>query len=106
MDKLQLRMVQSRAMNNLKTWKGICCLEEYIGYSIDWLHPKPEEHVVVESDKRYAVVDVRKEKIVFESNTLFNISKEFCVNAQKVSRYFKSGKLLDGKYMVVRCKHE
>lgn len=106
MDKLELRMAQAKIKGDFNRWKGLLFLEKCIGYQIDWLHSKPEEEISIESDKKYAVIDVKTEEIVLETNAMANIAKEFFSNVPKVSKCFKSGKLLDDRYMVVRCKHE
>ena len=102
LSKEELRRSVDRFSRNPQIRQGIASLERFIGYDIDWFHPKTEE-ISLESGKRYAVVEDETKKVVLEAEKLADIAKEFCTHQSKVSICMNTGKLLKGKYIIVRC---
>lgn len=103
MTRLAFRIAQAQVLNNKEVKRGIDSFEKYIG-RIGWLHPE-NNLSEVKSKKKYAVIN-QKGQVVFESDKLNEIAKEFCTYQSKISKYMNSGELLNGKYMILRCENE
>lgn len=103
MNRVEFRMAQMQVINNPKYKQGLELFEKHIG-RIEWLHPK-EELDNIKSDKKYAVLNPKGE-IIFEADKLFEIAKEFCVTTNRISNCLNLKKLLNERYIVVRCENE
>ena len=102
MDLIDFRTAQTQALKD----KGIIAFEKRIG-RIEWLHPiKSQVITSVKSDKNYAVIDVLNNEVTYEAQKLFDIAKEFRVSIPAISKCLNLNKLLNEKYMIVRCEHE
>ena len=102
MDLMDFRTAQTQALKD----KGIIAFEKRIG-RIEWLHPiKSQVITSVKSDKNYAVIDVLNNEVTYEAQKLFDIAKEFGVSIPAISKCLNLSKLLNEKYMIVRCEHE
>ena len=79
--------------------EGLMAFEKYIG-RIEWLHP---EITTALSESKYSVIDVTQNKLMYESDKMADIAREFCVSASHVSKYCQAKKLIHGRYLIVRC---
>ena len=64
-----------------------------------------EEKNKIRGDKKYRVIN-KVGEVVFESDNITNIAKEFCLSVSRVSNSVNSLTLLKGEYLVERCEDE
>lgn len=105
LNKKDMRNSLDRFKKDKQVCKGMACLEKYIGHSIPWFHPQ-NTTVTLESGKRYAVIDEETKEVVYEADRLNDIAKEYCMKIANVSRYLNIGKLINERYVIVRCDNE
>lgn len=94
---------RAKHLANEKTKKGLELFEKYVG-RIEFLHPE-EEKYSVRGNKKYRVINKLGE-VVFESDNITNIAKEFCLSVSRVSNSINSISLIKGEYLVERCGDE
>ena len=103
MNKTELDILRAVHLANKKTKMGIDLFETYIG-RIEWLHPE-EEKYSVRGNKKYRVINKLGE-VVFESDNIANIAKEFCLSTSRVANSVNSLSFIKGEYLVERCGDE
>ena len=103
MTKMEFEYSRARYLAIPKIKRGLDLFETYIG-RINWLHPE-EEKYKVRYDKKYRVINKLGE-VVFESDNITNIAKEFCLSKSRVSNSINSLSLIKGEYLVERCENE
>jgi len=103
MKRTEFELSIDKHLADKKTKRGLELFEKYIA-RIEWLHPEEEKYKSV-GNKKYRVVNQMGE-IVFESNNISNIAKEFCLSISRVTNSINSLTLLKGKYLVERCGNE
>lgn len=84
--------------------EGIQAFEKYIG-RIKWLHPTGNMFNI-KSERKYAVIDVERQRTVYEADKMEDIAKKFCTATSYIGRCYKAKKLLHKQYMIVRCENE
>ena len=102
MTKVEFGIARKEANNNKRLKPGLDLFEKYVG-RIEWLHEDGKSDV--KSEKKYAVLNTDGD-IVYESNTLNAIAKEYGVSISRISACINLDGLLQEKYKIVRCKHE
>ena len=90
-----IKRVQTQAIHD----EGLIAFEKYIG-RIEWLHP---EITTTLSKSKYCVIDVTQNKVMYESDKMTDMAKEFCVSASHVSKCYTAKKLIHDRYLIVRC---
>lgn len=103
MNKVELDVARAKHLSNQNTKKGIDLFEKYIG-RIKWLHPNDTKHSDV-GEKKYRVINKMGE-VVFESDKISDIAKEFCLSVSRVANSVNSVSLIKGEYLVERCGNE
>jgi hypothetical protein len=103
MIRTEFEISRTKHLANERTKRGLDLFEKYIG-RIEWLHPEDEKHKVDEN-KRYRVINKTGE-IVFTSDNITNIAKEYCLSVSHVSNCINSLTWLKGEYLVERCGDE
>lgn len=98
---IEFREAQKIALKD----EGIKAFEKYIG-KIEWLHSNHSTDIVVKSDKTYAAVDVTTGKVAVEADKMACMAKELCTSTCSISKCLNLGKLLNERYMIVRCENE
>ena len=103
MNKTELEIWRARYLANPKIKKGLDLFEKYVGH-IGWMHPEEEKNKI-RGDKKYRVINKLGE-VVFESDNITNIAKEFCLSKSRISNSINSLSLIKGEYLVERCEDE
>ena len=103
MNKVELEIWRARYLANPKIKRGLDLFEKYVG-RIEWIHPEEEKHKVT-GDKKYRVIN-KSGEVVFESDNITNIAKEFCLSKSRISNSINSLSLIKGEYLVERCGDE
>lgn len=103
MTRIEFETSRAKHLANEKTKKGLELFEKYIAH-IEWLHTENGKNKVV-SDKKYRVINKLGE-VVFESDNITNIAKEFCLSKSRIANSVNSLSLIKGEYLVERCGDE
>ena len=103
MIRTEFEISRAKHLVNEKTKRGLELFEKYIG-QIEWLHPEDTKYRTM-GNKKYRVINKMGE-IVFESDNISNIAKEFCLSVSRVTNSINSLTLIKGEYLVERCEHE
>ena len=103
LNKLEFDNARTYYLKNAKIKKGIELFEKYVG-RIEFLHPEDEKYKVV-GNKKYRVIDKQGE-VVFESDNITNIAKEFCLSVSRVANSINTLSFIKGEYLVERCGDE
>lgn len=103
MNKLEFDNARTYYLQNTKIKKGIELFEEYVG-RIEFLHPEEEKYKVA-GNKKYRVINKHGE-VVFESDNITNIAKEFCLSVSRVANSINTLSFIKGEYLVERCGDE
>lgn len=103
MTRAKFEIWRERYLANPKIKRGLDLFEKYAG-RIEWMHPEDEKNKV-SGGKKYRVINKMGE-VVFESDNITNIAKEFCLSKSRVSNSINSLTLLKGEYLVERCGDE
>lgn len=103
MNKVELEIWRARYLANPKIKRGLDLFEKYVG-RIEWIHPE-EEKYSVRGNKKYRVINKLGE-VVFESDNITNIAKEFCLSTSRVANSVNSLSFIKGEYLVERCEDE
>ena len=101
--RLEFERSRARYLANPKIKRGLDLFEAHIG-RIEWIHPEEEKYKVT-GNKKYRVINKLGE-VVFESDNITNIAKEFCLSTSRVSNSINTLSFIKGEYLVERCEHE
>ena len=103
MKKTELDIVIAKRLGNPNIRKGIEMFEKYVG-RINWMHPEQGQYNI-RGNKKYRVINKLGE-VVFESDNISNIAKEFCLSKSRVSNSINTLSFVKGEYLIERCEDE